>query len=345
MEETTGCESKDFKPIVPVFLQKLYEIVNNPRNKGLIEWSPRGDSFYVLDQDRLSREVLGHWFKHEKFTSFIRQLNMYGFRKVQNLQQHVAKSDANSRRCHFEHPHFIRDRPDLLGHIQRKKPASPALGSKSPVDLSPRSPQASMAADQAEHNTDAAVLLSGAEDRLSGRLEDELARTLDPVISEFQQSLSHLQQELTEVKDSQSKLMNMVAPLLQSVYERLGRSKLPLPWLDGGGMAIHASGFSDSDIETYYGQGFGEEKWDMHGDAYNMPMFEGSTLSPRTDGLYHPGEGTIKMESGSGQDSIFQWDHAISACGYAYPTPSMDHLSPDGQQSTSTDSRLTQKIL
>ncbi|KZT23988.1 winged helix DNA-binding domain-containing protein, partial [Neolentinus lepideus HHB14362 ss-1] len=113
------------KPVVPIFLQKLYEIVNDPQNEGLIQWSERGDSFYVLDQDRFSREVLGHWFKHQKFASFVRQLNMYGFRKVQNLQQHVLKSDVDPDHCHFENPNFIRDQPKLLCNIQRKKSTSP----------------------------------------------------------------------------------------------------------------------------------------------------------------------------------------------------------------------------
>ncbi|EPQ57789.1 winged helix DNA-binding domain-containing protein, partial [Gloeophyllum trabeum ATCC 11539] len=126
----------DVKPgqVVPIFLQKLYEIVNNPDNMSLIRWSDRGDSFYgtgddlhldtVLDQDRFSREILGQWFKHQKFTSFTRQLNMYGFRKVQGLQQHSLKSSIDGDICHFEHEHFIRGQPELLGFIQRRKPSS-----------------------------------------------------------------------------------------------------------------------------------------------------------------------------------------------------------------------------
>ncbi|CAL1705521.1 unnamed protein product [Somion occarium] len=113
--------SKTARQVVPPFLQKLYEIVNDPKNDELIRWSESGDSFYVLNHERFAREVLGRWFKHQKFTSFVRQLNMYGFHKIPHLQQGVLRSDTDTEPWHFEHPHFHRGQPDLLCLIQRKK--------------------------------------------------------------------------------------------------------------------------------------------------------------------------------------------------------------------------------
>ncbi|TFY57090.1 hypothetical protein EVJ58_g7235 [Rhodofomes roseus] len=95
--------------------------INDPRNDELIRWSENGDSFYVLNHERFAREVLGRWFKHQKFTSFVRQLNMYGFHKIPHLQQGVLKSDTDTEPWNFEHPHFHRGQPDLLCLIQRKK--------------------------------------------------------------------------------------------------------------------------------------------------------------------------------------------------------------------------------
>nr|VWP00202.1 Elongator complex protein 3 (EC [Ganoderma boninense] len=108
-------------------------IVNDPANEELIKWSENGDSFYVLNHEKFAREVLGRWFKHQKFASFVRQLNMYGFHKIPHLQQGVLKSDTDTEPWHFEHPNFHRGQPDLLCLIQRKK--QPAHGQGDDVTL------------------------------------------------------------------------------------------------------------------------------------------------------------------------------------------------------------------
>ncbi|KAI0056426.1 hypothetical protein BV25DRAFT_1790424, partial [Artomyces pyxidatus] len=117
--------SKTARQVVPQFLQKLYEMVNDPNNNDLIRWSESGDSFFVLDHERFAREVLGRWFKHQNFASFVRQLNMYGFHKIPHLQQGVLRSETETELWNFEHPHFHRAQPDLLCLIQRKKQAAP----------------------------------------------------------------------------------------------------------------------------------------------------------------------------------------------------------------------------
>ncbi|KAF8902782.1 hypothetical protein CPB84DRAFT_1655240, partial [Gymnopilus junonius] len=119
---------------VPAFLQKLYEMVNDPNNAELIRWSDAGDSFFVLDHERFAHEVLGRWFKHRNFSSFVRQLNMYGFHKIPHLQQGVLKSDSDTEFWNFAHQNFHRGQPDLLCLIQRKKQV-PQPGEDGAIDL------------------------------------------------------------------------------------------------------------------------------------------------------------------------------------------------------------------
>ncbi|KAF9462709.1 hypothetical protein BDZ94DRAFT_1260572 [Collybia nuda] len=126
--------SKSSRPIVPAFLQKLFEMVNDPNNVELIRWSDAGDTFFVLDHERFAREVLGRWFKHQNFSSFVRQLNMYGFHKIPHLQQGVLRSDTDTEFWNFAHPHFHRGQPDLLCLIQRKKQMAQP-GEEVPVEL------------------------------------------------------------------------------------------------------------------------------------------------------------------------------------------------------------------
>ncbi|EJD53312.1 hypothetical protein AURDEDRAFT_157884 [Auricularia subglabra TFB-10046 SS5] len=109
---------------IPQFLDKLYHMVEDP-NTDLIKWSDSGDSFVVTDQERFSKEILGRWFKHQNFGSFVRQLNLYGFRKVPHLQQGALHSDTSQEPLCFENVNFHRGQPDLLHLISRKKQAAP----------------------------------------------------------------------------------------------------------------------------------------------------------------------------------------------------------------------------
>ncbi|KAF8065336.1 transcription factor Hsf1 [Lyophyllum atratum] len=132
---------KSSRQVVPAFLQKLHEMVNDPNNAELIRWSEAGDSFYVLDHERFAREVLGRWFKHQNFASFVRQLNMYGFHKIPHLQQGVLRSETDTEFWNFAHANFHRGQPDLLCLIQRKK-QSAQPGDEVVMDLRESNPAA-----------------------------------------------------------------------------------------------------------------------------------------------------------------------------------------------------------
>ncbi|KAL0961919.1 hypothetical protein UPYG_G00333370 [Umbra pygmaea] len=104
---------------VPAFLTKLWTLVEDPDTDPLICWSPNGNSFHVFDQGRFSKEMLPKYFKHNNMASFVRQLNMYGFRKVVHIEQGgLVKPEKDD--TEFQHPYFIRGQELLLENIKRK---------------------------------------------------------------------------------------------------------------------------------------------------------------------------------------------------------------------------------
>lgn len=102
---------------VPAFLTKLWALVENPTCDDLICWDESGKSFHVFDQGRFAKEILPLYFKHSNIASFIRQLNMYGFRKVTNIEQGL-KTEKDD--LEFQHPYFQKEQEHLLEHIKRK---------------------------------------------------------------------------------------------------------------------------------------------------------------------------------------------------------------------------------
>ncbi|XP_065520241.1 heat shock factor protein 1 isoform X1 [Lathamus discolor] len=104
---------------VPAFLTKLWTLVEDPDTDALICWSPSGSSFHVFDQGQFAKEVLPKYFKHNNMASFVRQLNMYGFRKVVHIEQGgLVKPEKDD--TEFQHPYFIRGQEHLLENIKRK---------------------------------------------------------------------------------------------------------------------------------------------------------------------------------------------------------------------------------
>ncbi|KAJ1397234.1 Winged helix-like DNA-binding domain superfamily [Sesbania bispinosa] len=145
----TAIESQ--RSIPTPFLTKTYQLVEDQSIDDVISWNEDGSTFIVWNPTVFARDLLPKYFKHNNFSSFVRQLNTYGFRKV------VPDRWEFSNEC------FRRGEKRLLCEIQRRK-------------ISPPSPSTTAAVTAAATATVAVISSSSSPSRAPAELLDENER-------------------------------------------------------------------------------------------------------------------------------------------------------------------------
>eukprot|EP00542_Grammatophora_oceanica_P022825 CAMPEP_0194028814 /NCGR_PEP_ID=MMETSP0009_2-20130614/2702_1 /TAXON_ID=210454 /ORGANISM="Grammatophora oceanica, Strain CCMP 410" /LENGTH=490 /DNA_ID=CAMNT_0038668315 /DNA_START=186 /DNA_END=1658 /DNA_ORIENTATION=- len=104
---------------VPNFPAKMHAILSRSDLADVIAWMPHGRSWRVLKPREFECKVIPTYFEHAKFSSFIRQANGWGFRRI------TQGCDRNS----YYHPQFLRGLPHLCKTMKR-----PGVSEKGAVD-------------------------------------------------------------------------------------------------------------------------------------------------------------------------------------------------------------------
>ena len=91
------------------FPELLWTILGEEQHPSLISWRNDGRTFVIHDQSQFEAIVMPLYFQTTEWRSFQKQLNIYGFRKV-NRQRRV-----------YYHQYFMKDEPISMALIKREK--------------------------------------------------------------------------------------------------------------------------------------------------------------------------------------------------------------------------------
>ncbi|KAK5635190.1 hypothetical protein RRF57_010902 [Xylaria bambusicola] len=108
------------KIVQTAFIHKLYNMLEDPNIQHLISWSNSAESFVMSPSHDFSK-VLAQYFKHTNISSFVRQLNMYGFHKVSDV---FHTGSPETALWEFKHGNGNFKRGDLVGLREIKRRAS-----------------------------------------------------------------------------------------------------------------------------------------------------------------------------------------------------------------------------
>ncbi|EFR04327.1 hypothetical protein MGYG_07335 [Nannizzia gypsea CBS 118893] len=162
------------KVVQTAFIHKLYSMLQDPSIQHLISWSSSNESFVMSPSSDFSK-VLSQYFKHTNISSFVRQLNMYGFHKVSDVF-HTGSPD--SPMWEFRHGNGSFRKGDVAGLRDIKRRASRHA-------LIHRDSFSTHKANQSQPGTPAEAAMDG----------------LDPRMANLEQSLYDMHNRLARMED------------------------------------------------------------------------------------------------------------------------------------------------
>eukprot|EP00563_Minutocellus_polymorphus_P001323 CAMPEP_0181030322 /NCGR_PEP_ID=MMETSP1070-20121207/5661_1 /TAXON_ID=265543 /ORGANISM="Minutocellus polymorphus, Strain NH13" /LENGTH=619 /DNA_ID=CAMNT_0023107673 /DNA_START=217 /DNA_END=2076 /DNA_ORIENTATION=- len=167
------------------FVSKAHDMIENcsALHPEIASWNDVGDTVLIHSPTQLEQHYLPQYFQHNKFPSFVRQLNLYGFKNV--TKELATNSDNSISGSHnsggsasgtsgsglqaFRNPNFLRGRKDLVANIQRSKTGDRAQR-KSKQDEAVRAVSEELGGRLEELESHVSIL-NGKVDDISGKLD------------------------------------------------------------------------------------------------------------------------------------------------------------------------------
>jgi len=194
---------------IPIFLRKTYHMVDTC-DPAVCSWSEDGETFVVKHPKKFEQDIIPQFFKHSKFSSFVRQLNFYAFRKIKtndSIRIDTALEAATANYWRFFHPKFQKGKPEWLQEIKRssstprgagssKKGSATANSTMATPDSAPSSGGVTLGKENSELKTEVLTL----KERI-----EAMNKNID-ILTTMVQNVSMAQKAKTEVEDSTSQV-------------------------------------------------------------------------------------------------------------------------------------------
>ncbi|RDA86475.1 hypothetical protein CP532_3587 [Ophiocordyceps camponoti-leonardi (nom. inval.)] len=188
------------KIVQTAFIHKLYNMLEDSSIQHLISWSANAESFVMSPSPDFSK-VLSQYFKHTNISSFVRQLNMYGFHKERDVF-HTGNPDTTLWEFKHGNGNFKRGDLSSLREIKRRASRHALVHRESSYTKQPQAQQgattdpAQMAAETWEARL---ANLEGSMYDLSSRLHrgEEMASLRNQAMTDVINRLLYFNQELS----------------------------------------------------------------------------------------------------------------------------------------------------
>ncbi|KAJ2084167.1 Heat shock transcription factor [Coemansia sp. RSA 988] len=115
----------------PLFPILLYRIINDSRNETWIRWCEDGKAFKFSSADNLLACLQAAGLRAQNYHSIEKNLNDYRFVRLTDQRRKIPDHDGKLWWM-FSHPQFLRDFPDGIVNIQRRRRTNPPPVSPQP---------------------------------------------------------------------------------------------------------------------------------------------------------------------------------------------------------------------
>mmetsp|Transcript_21715 Transcript_21715/g.66459 ORF Transcript_21715/g.66459 Transcript_21715/m.66459 type:complete len:427 (-) Transcript_21715:771-2051(-) len=109
-------DSSVMRSQLPVFLRKTFTMIDTCP-PGVGGWGKDGKTFVIKNPETFAAQIIPSFFRHNNFSSFVRQLNFYGFRKIKS--DALLNTPQENKWWEFRHDYFQQGKPWLLSEIKR----------------------------------------------------------------------------------------------------------------------------------------------------------------------------------------------------------------------------------